>query len=94
LLAASNSRSTEAVLGRGSLVLSAVLLESTVLGRLVGLSIGSARGLASLGTLNVRVGSVGSTETVLRRDSLVGLAVLSETVVLHSLAIMREETRR
>jgi len=77
-----NSRSTEAVLGRGSLVLSAVLLETTVLRRLVGLAVGSAGGLATLLALDVWVGSVGSTESVLRRDTLVGLAVLAETIVL------------
>jgi hypothetical protein len=77
-----HSRSTESVLGRGSLVLSAILLEASVLRGLVGLASASAAGLSALGALDVGVGSVGSAEAVLGRETLVGLAVLSETVVL------------
>lgn len=49
---------------------------------LVGLAVSGAGRLAALGTLDVWVGSIGSTETVLRRETLVGLAVLAETIVL------------
>ena len=70
------------MLGGGSLVLGTVLLETIVLRRLVGLAVGSAGGLATLLALNVWVGSVGSTESVLRRDTLVGLAILAETIGL------------
>jgi hypothetical protein len=52
----SNSRSTEAVLGRGPLVLGSVLLDTSVLRGLVVLTTGV--GLTALGTLDMGVGSV------------------------------------
>lgn len=82
------------MLGRGPLVLGSVLLDTTVLGRLVLLT----AGVSTLGALNVGVGAVTacqrvwvgrkdevdlrSTETVLGGDSLVGSSVLLKTVVL------------
>jgi hypothetical protein len=51
----SDLRSTKAVLGRGPLVLSSVLLNTTVLGRLVVVTTG---GVTALGALNMGVGSV------------------------------------
>lgn len=83
------------MLGRGPLVLGSVLLDTTVLGRLVLLT----AGVSTLGTLNVGVGSVAdgqyeyrveddvnlrSTETVLGGDSLVGSSVLLQSIVLIS----------
>ena len=53
-----DSRSTEAVLGRGPLVLGSVLLDTTVLGRLVLLT----AGVTTLGTLDMGVGSVADSQ--------------------------------
>lgn len=75
-------RATEAVLGRGPLVLGAVLLETAVLGGLVLL----ARLLAALGALDVGVGAVRAAEAVLGGHALVGGTVLLEAVVLEKLA--------
>jgi hypothetical protein len=57
----SHSRSAEAVLGRGPLVLGTVLLDSAVLGRLVLLTARAARRVTTLLALDVRVWSVAAT---------------------------------
>lgn len=56
-----DSRSTEAVLGRGPLVLSSVLLDTTVLGRLV---VVTAGGVTALGALDMGVGSIADDQSL------------------------------